>query len=251
MTTFAPCHVLAPYVRAFEVVEAREETTRTLLPEAGLIVGFRFSGAATLLGEDLRVPDRVVTGLRSSVRRMRTSAGGGMVLAKFHTGAAAPFVELGLHELFGATCSLDELFPRDELDEVEDRIALAGDHQDRVAAFEAFLLKRRCRARDRVALAAARAIQATPSIRVRALADELGLSQDALEKRFRREIGASPKRFASMLRLRSAIDSYGPGESLAQLALDAGYYDQSHFIRDFREATGTAPRRFFEQEELG
>jgi AraC-like DNA-binding protein len=36
---------------------------------------------------------------------------------------------------------------------------------------------------------------------------------------------------------------------LTRLAVDAGYFDQSHFIREFRAFTGTAPRRFFQSVE--
>jgi AraC-like DNA-binding protein len=91
-----------------------------------------------------------------------------------------------------------------------------------------------------------RAIRAAPgSIRIRALAARLGLSQDRLEKRVRRAVGASPKQLASILRLRRAVDAYRPGASLTRLSADAGYFDQSHFIREFRSVTGEAPQRFF------
>ena len=95
--------------------------------------------------------------------------------------------------------------------------------------------------------AALRAIGAAAgAIRVRTLAQDLGISQDALEKHFRRIVGATPKQFATIVRLRQAVEPSRQSPSLTALALDAGYYDQSHFIRDFRAITGDAPGHFFQ-----
>ncbi len=95
--------------------------------------------------------------------------------------------------------------------------------------------------------AALRAIGAAAgAIRVRTLAQDLGVSQDALEKHFRRIVGASPKQFATIVRVRQAVELSRQSPSLTALALDAGYYDQSHFIRDFRAITGDAPGHFFQ-----
>lgn len=76
-----------------------------------------------------------------------------------------------------------------------------------------------------------------------------GLSQDALEKRFRRVVGATPKQYASVVRLRRAVEAFGTGRSLTQISLDAGYCDQSHFIRHFRQVTGEAFRGFLATAE--
>jgi transcriptional regulator GlxA family with amidase domain len=81
--------------------------------------------------------------------------------------------------------------------------------------------------------------------RIDALTRHIGLSQSALERRFKRVVGVSPKKFASMLRLQRAVRLHTPGTDLAELALAAGYYDQAHFNHDFRRATGHAPTAFF------
>jgi AraC-like DNA-binding protein len=57
-------------------------------------------------------------------------------------------------------------------------------------------------------------------------------------------VGASPKQLASIVRFRHAVRAYRPGLTLTQLAYDAGYFDQSHLIREFRAFTGLTPRDF-------
>lgn len=253
VTAFSPSASLAPFVRTFEIVEAPEPSIRSLLPEPGLILATRFSGRATLLqdGRPERVlPQASVTGVRSTVRRMHTSAGGGIVVVKFHPGGAAPFFETPLDELFGEIRPLTDWIPSREVDRLESRLGEAGDHAARIAIVEAFLLaRRRDRYVDDLVQAALREIQSAPeTIRIRSLAETLGVSLDALEKRFRRAVGCTPKQLASILRLRGAVGRHRPGMNLAKLSLEAGFYDQAHFIRHFRSMAGVPPGRFFESE---
>lgn len=79
---------------------------------------------------------------------------------------------------------------------------------------------------------------------MRELAQHIGLSQSALERRFRRTVGCSPKKFASVVRLRRAVELHSRGTNLTTVAQDAGYFDQSHFIRHFRDAVGVSPRAY-------
>jgi AraC-like DNA-binding protein len=131
------------------------------------------------------------------------------------------------------------------------QVAEAADRVQRVAAMERFILERMtgCEA-DPIVLAAARAIRTSlGTLRIAHLAHSLGISQERLEKRFRRAVGASPKQFASMLRLRHAVKRWQPGESLTRLSAEAGYYDQPHFTREFRSVVGRTPRAFFGRVE--
>ena len=70
---------------------------------------------------------------------------------------------------------------------------------------------------------------------VGALATELGWSPRRLIARFRDQIGLPPKAVARILRFERVVGRLGAGDSLADVAYDAGYYDQAHMNRDFRE----------------
>jgi AraC-like DNA-binding protein len=83
------------------------------------------------------------------------------------------------------------------------------------------------------------------SIRIAALARELGCSRRHLSTRFTAELGLGPKAVARQLRFawvreRSSQDPRG----LAEIATDAGYFDQAHLNRDFRELAGVTPTEF-------
>lgn len=246
---FAPSPALTPFVRTYEIVTAEEAVTRTLLPDPGIVIGFRYAGCATLLnGAPTRpLPNAAITGLRTSVRQMHTAANSGIVLAKFRAAGAVSFFKEPLHHLFGTMRALGGLFDEEDVAITSRRIVAATSDAERIAELERFMLaQHQPTSPDPIVSAALHAIcSAAGAIRVNAVARDLQISQDTLEKRFRRVVGATPKQFASIVRLRRAVELSGEHTSLTALALDAGYYDQSHFIRDFRAITGTPPGHFF------
>lgn len=78
------------------------------------------------------------------------------------------------------------------------------------------------------------------------VAAELGCSRRHLSVRFREEVGLPPKRFARLLRFRSAVELLGRVE-LAQVALLCGYADQAHLTRDVRALAGMTPSELVAQ----
>jgi transcriptional regulator GlxA family with amidase domain len=74
--------------------------------------------------------------------------------------------------------------------------------------------------------------------------DETGWSRRHVTQRFRRQLGLSPKAYARLLRFKHAsalLVEEGSVRSLAQVATEAGFYDQSHLTRDFATLAGTTP----------
>jgi AraC-like DNA-binding protein len=177
---------------------------------------------------------------------MQTSAGGGIVVIAFTELGARVFFEQPLHEFFGGMIALDDVWPRAEFRELEERLGEARTNEARAHLVDRYLCGRlREQAPDPVVAAAVRSIQRRGgAIRIGALAKELGISQDPLEKRFRRVVGASPKQLASLLRFRRVVERYARGERLTTIAHEVGYFDQSHLIREFRAVTGESPERF-------
>jgi AraC-like DNA-binding protein len=78
------------------------------------------------------------------------------------------------------------------------------------------------------------------------LAGSLALSERQLERKFVLEVGMTPKRFARVARFRNALQSKAGASSLSwtRVTHDAGYYDQNHLIKDFRDLTGATPSHY-------
>ncbi|MGB0521722.1 MAG: helix-turn-helix domain-containing protein [Flammeovirgaceae bacterium] len=79
------------------------------------------------------------------------------------------------------------------------------------------------------------------------LLTEFRISAKTMETKFKQHIGLTPKQFSLKVNLRKAVENmiYNPShESLTELALSSGFYDQSHFIRSFKTVFHTVPSQF-------
>jgi AraC-like DNA-binding protein len=152
-----------------------------------------------------------------------------------------------MHELFGEAVPLDNFIRRQQLDDIAEQLAGADSNQACIDMIQCFLLKmmRQQAKPDLLIQEAVRNIRhAGGNLRIKELLQELHISQDAFEKRFRKTTGASPKQFASIVRLRGLIGR-ADTSSLTDLAYEAGYFDQAHFIKDFKSFTGKTPGEFY------
>ena len=250
VTTVSPGPALAPYLRRFELVETTAPISRVLLPEPGLVLGVRYAGASSADGASIPTGAAMLTGLRVKARRMATAGGSGVVVAKFTELGAAAFLDVPLHHLFGTIVPLEQLLPPTTVEQLVEEVREAPAAAGRVHALERFLTARLRPRSDRLVAEATRVLRGSRGCaRIATVARDLGVSQDLLEKRFRRKVGATPKQFASILRFRQAVAVHRPGRDLGTLALDAGYYDQAHFNRQFRFVTGCAPTALLTSEE--
>jgi AraC-like DNA-binding protein len=89
-------------------------------------------------------------------------------------------------------------------------------------------------------------------IEISELSADLGYCRKHLVSLFQREIGLSPKAFARVLRFSQALRRVRSSNQPQwdELALDCGYFDQSHLIREFQAYTGHSPGSFYRQPAL-
>ncbi len=77
------------------------------------------------------------------------------------------------------------------------------------------------------------------------LADQFNLSARQFDRKFAAYAGFSPKTYLRLVRLKNATQQCPVNKSLTQIALECGYYDQSHFIHDLKAFTGYHPSFYF------
>src|SRR5690606_38410352 len=73
-----------------------------------------------------------------------------------------------------------------------------------------------------------------------------------LERKFLKQIGMSPKQLGKVVRLQTALKLLvnQKAETFTEIAYESEYYDQNHFIKDFKEFTGTTPKEFLTDEQM-
>jgi AraC-like DNA-binding protein len=85
-------------------------------------------------------------------------------------------------------------------------------------------------------------------VRVESVAERLGVTARHLRRAFTKSVGIGPKEFARTVRLQRAVRAAAAtSNDWAQIAADAGYYDQAHLIADFRELVGLTPGAFLKR----
>ena len=152
---------------------------------------------------------------------------------------------LPMHELANRVVGLDALFGADAA-RLAERLHGAGDWAARFALLDGFLADRVSRAHAppaTVAHAWRRLDQANGRVEIGALAREMGCSRKYLATRFREHVGLPPQSVARVLRFERAVRllSAGAPARWTDVALGCGWYDQAHFIRDFRRFAGATP----------
>ena len=93
----------------------------------------------------------------------------------------------------------------------------------------------------RVEAAVVHLIATAGSASIDDLAGAVGWSVRHLQRRFLEDVGLSPRVFARMQRFQMVFKAFEETRNWAQAAIECGYFDQGHLIRDFRELAGAAP----------
>ncbi|MEQ9815571.1 MAG: helix-turn-helix domain-containing protein [Azospirillaceae bacterium] len=162
------------------------------------------------------------------------------------------FTPLGAHRFFGLPMRevADRMVPVADIDdravaELGARVEEAPDWPARFALAERFMVRRLGRSAplSGAGRAFASLLRSGGGARVATLAGELEWSRKHLASRFRDEIGLAPKAVARIVRFNRAqrLALRAAAVDWADIAVDAGYADQAHLIREFREFAGATP----------
>ncbi|MEM9983080.1 MAG: helix-turn-helix transcriptional regulator, partial [Bacteroidota bacterium] len=95
-------------------------------------------------------------------------------------------------------------------------------------------------------------VQQAGRVSLKALQQELRISERTFERKFKSYVGVSPKLFTRICRFQSSLKQLRAGkyQKLSDIAFDNGYSDQSHFIRDFKRFSGHLPLQYQQANPL-
>lgn len=247
---FQPCAALQPYIAAIYVLQSSEPLCLCVLPQPNFTLSFTYRGAVHLQGSGAayRVPSAVINGNYDSYKRCYITENTGIIVVKFKTCAISSFFDLGGPGAIASAYRLDSLVGNEILQELENGLADAGSNRERVNLIELFLCNRlRTANQDMLVNDAARKIrEANGNLKIGELCAALYISESQFEKRFRRAVGISAKKYASLVRIGALLNDR-TDNNITNRAYEAGYFDQAHFIRDFKAYTGYTPLRFFKR----
>lgn len=231
---------MQPYIACFKVIESQEYLVNRVLPGFTPVLSLRLKGHVSYPQASL--PVYALSGLRNTPRLIQYEAGATNLLIIFKEGGINAFFNIPAHECFNESIPLQDLI---NVTYLEDQ--LSTDVATSINIVQNFLLQHLKHPQpDMLVAAALRSIKHQQGqLSITDLASSLYISKDAFEKRFRKVIGTTPKQFASLVRMKAIVQNPAHSKDFTHLALDAGYFDQSHFNKAFKKFTGLTPSSFF------
>lgn len=253
-----PVGILSQFIKLFwsleyDPVNGSPGETETVLPDGCPEIVFNLSDRFKCLtagGSADTQPAVLIAGQMSRSITITPTGRVRLFGIRFQPAGAVAIGRLSMHELTDSIVDLSDILGADA-ERLTDSITASPNFSARIAAFTSFYHGRLISSsEDMLAAAASRMIvNSRGLIKVSPLAERLGVSERRLERRFRSSVGISPKALARIVRFQAVARAIQNAENanLVEAALDFGYFDQSHMIRDFRELAGETPLAYFDR----
>jgi AraC-like DNA-binding protein len=255
--TRTPGPILRPFVEILWSVDGPVDippapiTREHVLPTGRMHLAFRLAGGPLRLFQDAAdragalAGDALVGGARAGYYIRDVSRPSCSVGAQLRPGAAEALFGVPAHDLAARHTPLEDLWGREVAWMREQLMEPAMPHQriDRLESMLTAHLSTR-RLPDPVILSALQQLRAASS--VRDVVRSSGCSHRMLISLFRRSVGLAPKEYCRVLRFQRVLASVtaAGAPALVEVAMTAGYSDQAHFNREFREFAGVTPTEY-------
>jgi AraC-like DNA-binding protein len=252
--TFIPDHRLTSFIKCFWSLEAPAEANaerQRIVPDGCMEMIFHYGDLYSQFfkdGSTITQPRSFIFGQITSPLEIAPLGISGIVAARFFPDGFIPFNSMALYKMENRAVPLNELYG-DEGIALESSVLAASDNEARIKLIENFLLQKLSviNVGDLAKKSVEILLASKGHSSIASLADQLQTNKRQLERRFSSVIGLSPKQLSKIIRLQAALKRMEQKQftSLTELAYENGYFDQAHFIKDFKEFTGISPKRFY------
>lgn len=243
-----PAENLKRFIKYFVVSENELGGEYKVFPSSGLVIGFQYKGQLSTIDDiaENKLNSAGITGISDSYKIFKNSVDIGTILIYFTEIGFTHFSSHPANELFNLSLSLDDIFDKSSVTEVEEKLTIAVTDKQRIKIIEQFLAAQlKDIQTDRLIVEAIKLIyQSKGTVRIKELNEKLFISQSPFEKRFRKIVGTTPKKFASIVRFNAVLDRLNNTKSLTEICYENNFFDQAHFIKDFKQFTGDTPENF-------
>ena len=254
--TIPPAPELAPYVRFFWVLESKASMSqpyvhRSMADGCAELI-FHYKECFKELCWDGKMEKSFTAGLHGPsqhFRRFIIDKDFGIFGVYLYPFAVTSLFTIPAAAISNQMPDLISLLGTDG-EELEEKISLAPTTNYRVKILNDFLknklIKNNLKKPPAVFASIQAIIQKKGLVNVAQLADQTCLSVRQFERNFKNFAGFSPKLFSRIIRFQATLQEYGnQQQSLTEVGYTCGYYDQSHFIHDFKEFSGYHPGVYF------
>lgn len=174
-----------------------------------------------------------------------------MLIIEFNKGKAYPFLDETMHALTNYVVDA-ELVIKNKILDLREKLREPSSIELKFQILESNLLKHyidKLEENPFVEYMVSNIVRCPNQIRLKQLSVKVGYTQKHLIKIFRDHVGVTPKEFLKIIRFQKTITEIEESKNInwSTLALDCGFYDQSHFIADFKTFSGFTPEEYLRQ----
>lgn len=254
-----PTEILSKYIKNYFIVEIDNSidfiSKERVFPCGNATLVFHYGSPSKFQkknSSEYIEPNIVICGQQTNYYDLSLSGKTGMILIVFKPHGVKSFFNFPITELLNENLSLQDLANNDAI-ELNDKLFNSSTNEQRINHLENFLIQRLIQNEDfdRVDHAVKMIKNSKGQIKTHEIAQEVCLGIKQFERIFSKHVGLNPKKFTSIIRFQNVIQMKRKYKTsnMYQLAFDNGYYDQSHFIHDFKSLTDLTPRVFFNKKE--
>ena len=248
--TLNPPADLEPFVDCIWVLAANSEgepEAEIVLPDGKTELIVHFGDDFTKLedGKYERQARVLMSGQLTERIMLKPTGEIGVVSVRFKAAGAARFFDLPYAEIVDQVIDLS-LYEPEFSKMIQQRIEGCSSHDQRLSAMEV-VVRERLTAESQEDIFVRQACQyitkSDGEYSVQELVKLIGFSERQLERKFKKQVGITPKLLSRIMRFQKflALSKQSEEMTLSAAALACGYYDQSHFIRDFTHFSGVSP----------
>lgn len=250
-----PVNELSDFIKCFWTLEEEAEPNpepQRVVPDGCMELIFHYGDLYRQYfenGTSIIQPRCFVFGQISSYIEIAPTGKTGIIAARFLPEGLQSFIDIPVSELDNKAVELATVFG-DYATTLERDVSNATNNESRKSIIEQFLVNRLTDPKnvDSITKSCVQAIiDSGGQVGVMELANKHQVNRRNIERKFVAQVGMSPKQLARVVRLQSAIRMLDQKQfpNLTSLAYENGYFDQAHFIKDFKEFTGISPKSFY------
>lgn len=251
---FTPSNVLKPFVKSYSVITIERDLTGEVFYPSGYIdfvVNISGGSAATIInGYQKDTPEVELLGHLTLPTRLNVAKGTRILIARFFPYACPLFFRNPINDFTNYATDLGDVLSnetRDLYDKMMDCFSVA----EKVKELDDFLVKKLHANQDKYRKTILTAdicktiFEGGEKFDARNLSQKYGFSERYIQKLFLENVGISAAALFSITRFNKALNLVLTASdlSLTGVAYDCGYYDQAHFIKEFKKYTGINPSK--------
>jgi len=250
--TYQPVPDLAPYIKSYILIEddsqALKDTRMSIFPSGHLEMIFSYGDNVLFSnGFNLRPGHAYLSGQILGPTYYRCSGSLKVISIIFKPWGIYHFLNIPQNELINSPIDLELLLKNNN--NITQRISDEDRHEGRVTILNdhfSSLLSNMDTDPEPITVSAGMILNSGGNISISRICEHIGLNIRTMQRNFKNVIGLTPKAFSRIIRFNNAFNDIESGKfrDIHQIIHRHGYYDQSHFINEFKQYTDLAPSAF-------